>query len=299
VFSPNPVTTLQDESLTDQDDANAAVPKRAYKHVRLTNLDGSGFLSGAYATIIDPVATQPRSSELEFNYLRANDHFEQVMAYYSVTEAQRYIHRLGFSDVNSEPQDLTTTGFTDDNSFYDPSTDGITFGTGGVDDAEDAEVIWHEYGHAIQDAQVPNFGSTPDAGAIGEGFGDWWALVMSAAVQPDTDVTPLACIMDWDSTSYTDEEPHCLRRTDTDLTYADRIGEVHFDGQIWSRALFDVYNALGRTKAATLVLEAQFSYRPNTKMPAAARVTVDTAKALYGAGAAAKVRAAFEARGIL
>jgi Zn-dependent metalloprotease len=299
VFSPNPVATLQNQKLTDQDDANAAIPKRAYKKVRLTHLDGSGYLSGRYAKIIDPVETQPRSRKLVFDYLRENDHFEQVMGYHGITESQAYIHRLGFRDVNNEPQDITTTGFEDDNSFYDPEADGITFGTGGVDDAEDAEVIWHEYGHAIQDAQVPDFGSTIEAGSIGEGFGDWWALVMSAAVQRDTRVTPLACIADWDAVSYTDTEPHCLRRTDEDLTYADRIGQVHFDGQIWSRALYDVVRSLGRNRSATIVLEAQFSYAPDTTMAAAAQVTVRTARALYGRGAAAAVRAAFHARGII
>ncbi len=299
VFSPNPVATLQDESLTDQDDQDSAVPAAAYRTVRLTKLDGSGYLSGRYATIVDRKKTQPYSPRLRFVYSRSNDHFEQVMSYYSVTEAQSYIHRLGFTDVNNEAQELKTTGLKDDNSFYDPAKDRITFGTGGVDDAEDAEVIWHEYGHAIQDAQVPDFGETVEAGSIGEGFGDWWAMVMSAAVQPDTATTPLACLMDWDSTSYTDGEPHCIRRTDTDLTYADRIGEVHYDGQIWSRALFDVYRALGRNRSSTLVLEAQFSYTPDTTMAAAARATVRTARALYGPGAERKVRSAFAARGII
>jgi hypothetical protein len=48
-------------------------------------------------------------------------------------------------------------------------------------------VIWHEYGHAIQDAQVPSFGSSEEAGAIGEGFDDYWAMTMaepSAATPP-------------------------------------------------------------------------------------------------------------------
>ena len=44
------------------------------------------------------------------------------------------------------------------------------FGKGGVDDAEDAEVIWHEYGHAIQDAQVPGFGAGHEAGVDGRGI---------------------------------------------------------------------------------------------------------------------------------
>jgi Zn-dependent metalloprotease len=299
VFSPNPVATLQNENLTDQNDKNAAVPNAAYKSVTLTNLDGSGFLHGNFATITDPVNKQPQSATNTFVFNRANNHFEQVMAYYSVTETQKYIHSIGFTDVNNEPQDLITTGFTDDNSFYDPDTDSITFGTGGVDDAEDAEVIWHEYGHAIQDAQVPGFGSTEEAGAIGEGFGDWWAMIMSSRVQPDTAKTPLACVADWDSTSYTTDVPHCLRRTDTNLTFADRDGEVHDDGQIWSRALFDVFKAFGRDKAAKLVLEAQFSYAPDTTMAAAAQVTVNTARAMFGNASASTVRAAFHARGII
>jgi hypothetical protein len=299
VFSPNPVASLQNESLTDQNDKDSAVPAAAYKSVTLTDLDGSGYLSGTYAKITDAKNKQPHSSTNTFNYTRNNDFFEQVMAYYSVTETQKYIHSLGFTNVNNEAQKLKTTGLTDDNSFYDPSVDQITFGTGGVDDAEDSEVIWHEYGHAIQDAQVPGFGGSTEAGSIGEGFGDWWAMVMSSAVQPDTATTPWACLMDWDSTSYTTGTPHCIRRTDTNLTYADRDGEVHDDGQIWSRALNDIFRAFGRDKSAKLVLESQFSYTPNTSMAAAANATVNTAKTLFGTADAATVTAAFHGRGII
>ena len=54
--------------------------------------------------------------------------------------------------------------------------------------------------------------------------------------------------MDWDATSYTSTVPHCLRRLDTNLHYpADLNGEVHHDGQIWSRALWDIRQALGPT----------------------------------------------------
>ncbi|HEU5471047.1 MAG TPA: M36 family metallopeptidase [Actinophytocola sp.] len=299
VFSPNPVADLQAQALTDQRDQNRAVPDVAYHRVTLSNLDGSGSLSGDFSRNVDPRGRQARSATNTFVYLRESDFFEQVMSYWGQTEAQKYIQRLGFTDVNNEPQEIKTTGFPDDNSFYDPSVDRITMGTGGVDDAEDAEVIWHEYGHAIQDAQVPNFGDSIEAGSIGEAFGDWWAMIMSAPLQRDTAITPLACIADWDSVSYTSDEPHCLRRTDTDLTYADRIGQVHFDGQIWSRALNDVFRALGRDRSATIVLESQFSFTPTITMAAAAQVTVDTAQALFGAADAATVRAAFQARGII
>jgi Zn-dependent metalloprotease len=299
VFDPNPVVKLQNESLTDNDNADSPVFKRAYRSVTLTKLDrGKTTLQGSYANNIsdNPVTSRRRV----YNFNRSDDGFEQVMAYYSITSAEEYIHRLGFSDVNNEPQDFITTGFTDDNSFYDGTTDSITFGTGGVDDAEDNEVIWHEYGHAIQDDQVPGFGESEEAGAIGEGFGDYWAVTMSQATSPNTATTPWACVMDWDSTSYTDDTPHCLRRTDGPKVYpGDLDGEVHDDGEIWSHAIWDVNRALGRTAANRVILESQFYFTPDVTMPAAAQLTVTTARALYGARAAAKTRAAFQQRGIL
>jgi len=298
VFDPNPVVALQNESLTDMDNADYPAIRRAYRIVPLTKLDKGNTLQGAYANnLSDPAVT---SKNHVFLYNRSQDGFEQVMVYYSITKAEDYIHALGFRDVNNEPQDYTTTGFTDDNSFYDPDVDEITFGTGGVDDAEDNEVIWHEYGHAIQDDQVPGFCASEEAGAIGEGFGDYWAVTMSQSTSPDTATTPWACVMDWDSTAYTDDTPHCLRRTDGPKVYpGDLDGEVHDDGEIWSHGLWDINRALGRTAANRIILESQFFFNPNITMPQAATLTVTTARALYGKQAAAKVKDAFHARGIL
>jgi Zn-dependent metalloprotease len=294
VFDPNPVVSLRDESLKDMNDSNTAVPTAGYKSKTLTNLSAGTKLTGQFVDNRNTnIATSP---SLTFNYLRGDDHFEQVEAYYQLTTAQKYIQSLGFTDVNNEAQDVFTDTIRDDNSFYDPSNDTITYGDGGVDDAEDAEVIWHEYGHAIQDAQVPGFGSSEQGGAIGEGFGDYWAVTMSQPVSKGFD---LPCVMDWDATAYTSGPSHCLRRTDTGKTTADIDGEVHDDGEIWSNALWDINLSLGRGKANKIILESQFSFRPNTSFAQAATVTVDTARSLYGNGAASKVKAAFVARDIL
>src|SRR5574340_8013 len=51
VFFPNPVAYLQDQSLTDQKDADYAALQPAYVEVQLTNLDGSGYLVGDWANI--------------------------------------------------------------------------------------------------------------------------------------------------------------------------------------------------------------------------------------------------------
>jgi hypothetical protein len=295
VFDPNPVVTLQDETLTDQKDADYEALQDAYQLVELTNLDGSGFLRGDYA---DVCGTKSCAFSSDGTFLFGRDHtwFEQVMAYHAVTQAQLYIQSLGFTNVNNEPQLVRADQFGGDNSFYDSKKDSITVGKGGVDDGEDAEVIWHELGHAIQDDQVPGFGVTHDSNSIGEGFGDYWAFTMSVPVSGGFDE---ACIADWDSVSYTSDVPHCLRRVDLDLTVDDQTGRIHHDGQIWSRALYDIHNALGRETADTIILQAQFDFGIDPSFAEAAQATVDAAKAIAGNGAALKVQKAFEDRGIL
>jgi Zn-dependent metalloprotease len=78
----------------------------------------------------------------------------------------------------------------------------------------------------------------------------------------------------------------------------DLNGEVHHDGRIWSRALWDIRNAIGNVKADTVILEAQFDF-PGTTMTELATRTVDTAQRLYGNQIANKVHAAFADRGVL
>ncbi len=306
VFVPNPVQSLGDESLTDQKDADSAVPAAAYHTVQLTNLDGSGFLSGDYATIYSETGNPAYSPTNTFAYTRHQDEFEQVMAYYWITEAQKYIHSLGFGvtrrAIDNQPQRIRINQLGADNSFEtDHPTLEVRFGKGGVDDAEDAEVILHEYGHAIHSSQNFSFASE-EAGAISEGFGDYWAVTVSDVVSKALGVPerePLPCVADWDSTSYTSGPVHCLRRVDLNLHYpADLNGEVHHDGQIWSRALWDIRNALGNRKADTIILQGSFDF-PGTSMPALATSTVNAAQSLYGNSAANAVRTAFRNRGIL
>jgi hypothetical protein len=311
-FVPNPVADLGvgtfafRESLTDQKDANYAALAPAYHRVRLTNLDGSGYLHGDWATIYNATGNPAYSRTNTFDYNRTQDEFEQVMAYYWITEAQKYIQSLGFGTsmrpINMQPQKVRINQLGYDNSFEtDHPILEIRYGKGGVDDAEDAEVILHEYGHAIHEWQGFSFASE-QAGAISEGFADYWALTVSDIVSAADGVrvsSDLPCIADWDSTSYTSTVPHCLRRTDLDLHYpADLNGEVHHDGQIWSRALWDIRQALGNEVADTIILSGSFDF-PGTTMPVLAQSTVDAASQLYGSSAATTVFLAFHARGIL
>lgn len=306
VFVPNPVSSLGDESLTDQKDSDAAVPPAAYHAVQLTNLDGSGYLRGDYADVYSSTGKLAFSPNNTFAYTRSQDQFEQVMAYYWITEAQKYVQSLGFGTtlpaINDEPQNVRIDQLGADNSFETTHPkDELRFGKGGVDDAEDGEVILHEYGHALHAAQNFNF-APEENGAISEGFGDYWAVTVSDVVSQRLGVPelePLPCVADWDSTSYTSGPVHCLRRLDTNLHYpADLNGEVHHDGQIWSRALWDIRQALGHVKADTIILQGTNGYT-GTTMPDLANRTVAAAQSLYGNATANTVRQAFVARGIL
>ncbi|MDH2444579.1 M36 family metallopeptidase [Amnibacterium sp. CER49] len=311
VFEVNPVQSTGDESLTDSGDSAAAVPSSAYATVQLRNLDGSGTLTGRWVKVESATGAPATSATNTFLYDRSQDQFEQVMAYFWVNQAQEYLQSLGFGStlppVNAQQQDVKVDQYGGDNSYQTDQPFRIRYGKGGVDDAEDAEVIVHEYGHAVHAAQVPGFGASEEAGAIGEAFGDYLGVTvgLAAAKQYGWAVrTPAACVADWDSTSYTSTTPHCLRRLDGSKTVADKDGEVHDDGEIWSRALWDIRNgylAQGLTTAAadTTIVDAQFRFAPATSFSAAAKATYDTALARDGKKAASTVKAAFAARGIL
>jgi len=304
VFFPNPVVTSGNLALTDEKDADYPALNNERVTVLLTNLDGSGYLCGAWACVVGSTKSGAFETDGTYYYTRHDERFEQVMAYYWVTQSQLYLQSLGFGaggpyrGINDNSQPVRIDQWGVDNSFAsDAPKDQMVFGKGGVDDAEDAEVIIHEYGHQIHFSQSPTFYTSPESGSIGEGFSDYWAATVTAVVsggQPDP-----ACIAEWDSVSYTAGPVHCLRRLDANLHYPDDLnGRVHHDGMIWSQALWQIRGALGNVKADTLILMAQFDWTGTTMVDLANR-TVASAQSLYGSGAAGKVRQAFEDRGIL
>ena len=62
--------------------------------------------------------------------------------------------------------------------------------------------------------------------------------------------------------------------------------------------LWDIRSALGSVVADGVIVNAQFRFAPDTTFRGGAATTVDTGQRRYGA-AAAKVRTAFAARGLL
>src|SRR3954468_231026 len=309
VFNPNPVVTSGNRDLTDQNDADYAELNNQRVRVTLTGLDGSGYLRGRYAAITTGTGDLAYESDCTYDYTRHDDRFEQVMAYYWITESQLYLRSLGFGvkaawpAINADQQAVRIDQWGQDNSFAtDHPKDEMRFGKGGVDDAEDAEVILHELGHQIHFSQSATFFASNEAGSISEGFGDYWGADVSewalAQAGKPGESDP-ACLMDWDSTSYTAGPVHCIRRLDSSLRYPTNLnGEVHHDGTIWSHALWNLRSAIGANHADTSILWAQFDWT-GTNMPDLANRIVAQVQSRYGSSEARKAVAAFHERGIL
>jgi hypothetical protein len=137
----------------------------------------------------------------------------------------------------------------------------LNYGDGGVDDAEDADIIHHEAGHALQEDLIPGFGASAEAGALGEGFGDYLAATRHAGLGAFVE-----CVGAWDATSYSTDVPPCLRRVDGTKHYPeDIVGEVHADGEIWSAALWQIRQAQGGVVTDTVVVQAHFLWRPTPR----------------------------------
>ncbi|MEH7612832.1 M36 family metallopeptidase [Gottfriedia acidiceleris] len=296
VFMPNPVASQGSiTGLTDKRDADSTALNNQLKAVSLLGLDGSGYLKGSYVNIYSKAKTF--SSSNTFNYTRSNDSFEDVNTYYHIDTLQRYIQSIGFQNINNRSIKANVNTYTQDNSFYSPSTKELTFGSGGVDDAEDAGIVAHEYGHSIQDNQVPGFGNSAEAGAMGEGFGDFLGATYEDSLS--TNGYGKGCIGEWDATSYSSSNPPCLRRLDNNKVYPrDWAGEVHADGEIWSQGEYEMAQAFGRDIATKIILQSHFSLTPNATFRDGARAIKQADVLLYGGSHGAEIDSIWAARGI-
>jgi Fungalysin metallopeptidase (M36) len=219
------------------------------------------------------------------------------MVYFHIDRTQRFLQNLGFDNILNKPIQVNIDGETEDNSFYDPLDQSLTFGTGGVDDAEDAEIILHEYGHAVQDAMVPGFGTSKEARAMGEGFGDYLAASFFADRKPELVQVTMG---NWDAVAYSGEEPPNLRRLDSNKKYPrDFVGEEHSDGEIWSACLWQIRQALGAQTANRLIIAHHSLLPPDATFEQAAKQLIMTDKQLNGGHNGDAIRHNFVQRGIL
>jgi len=258
VFNPNPVVALQDTTLEDMSDSDKAIPEEAYSDVTLLGLDGSGYLDGIH---VSTRLTTNRAYEpsLEFNYSRRDDRFEEVMAYYHIDSIARYIIDLGFDSLMSNWQVPVNAHVSDeDNAFYDPFDGSINFGDGGIDNAEDAEAIAHEYGHAIWDKQISYMEWNNESDAMSEGLSDFLAAGFFSAVSNGFGDTRA---FDWVFSAGTGG-----RSLVSNKHYPEDMGwDEHDNGKIWSACLWQFLEAMGRDDSIKMAVESLFYLAPDAR----------------------------------
>jgi hypothetical protein len=280
IFDPNPVVTSGRSDLRDGMEVD-----EYRKLVTVPRLDGSGYLRGSLVEALTDRPPDAREPALFFAYSSRDPRFEEAMAYVFGDRSLARADSLGFTGLFPRPLRMHLHATEADNSWYSRPTHEIVLGDGGVDDAEDADIILHETAHALHDALVPGFGDG-DTRAIGEGFADFWAASLTG--EP--------CIGDWDATSYS---PPCLRRADEPATWPAWLnGRPHHDGAIWSGLLWDLRGRLGRVDAERLALAALLEQGTATSWTEAARGLLRAAERIGLGDRLADVRSAVADRGL-
>jgi len=285
VFDPNPVAALGGHrALLTPGGRVRRPPDAAYKEVELHDLDGTGRLDGRRVRT-DLTTGRVRNPSHEFCFEAHQPGFEEANAYFHIDRAIRYLEELGYRGrrrVFTAPLRVNVRASRADQSWYSPGTRSLHFGVGAVDDAEDGETIVHEFGHALQDAIVPDFGQSEEAAAMGEGFGDYLAASFFADLKPRRYRTSVMC---WDAITFPDYDPPCLRRVDESWTFEEDFvegGDEHDNGEIWSATLWDVRRALGRRRADRIIVESHFQLDGFTRFDRGARAILDADRNLYG-----------------
>jgi hypothetical protein len=306
VFDPNPVIALGGaDDLFDDQGEFVDPPQRAYADVVLRDLKGNGFLDGRRVTTSLTKPRVEKRPDARWEFSSGQRGFDEAMIYFHVDRAIRHVEQLGYRGdrrIFSEALPADANGTSEDNAYYSPGTRSLVFGFGGVDAAEDGEMILHEFGHALQDAICPDFGQSQEAAAMGEGFGDYFAASFTAQTKRAKQLGPYVdTVMSWNGV-LEEGDPPCVRRLDGQLTYesfnhATRASE-HDNGEIWSATLWDVWNAIGRDRADAIIVESHFQLDGFTSFAKGARAILDADRNLFAGRHLTPLKRIFHRRGI-
>ena len=287
-FDPDPLTTAAatygETGFVDGNDANT--PQLEGEEVQVTLRDitdtaGTFSLNGPWAEITDhssPFKGLFSQGSSTFNFNRNDDAFEAVTVYYHIDTLMRYLNtELGLdlrpyqyvTGVRADPSGLGGS----DNSSYSPGTGRLQFGEGGVDDAEDSDVVHHELGHGLHD-WVTN-GGLSQVNGLSEGTGDYVAQSYNRAVG---DLAPSAAAYNWVFRWDGHNAFWGGRITNYGASYPDGlVGQIHTDGQIWATCNMLIWDQVGREATDTAFWEGLAMTSGSTNQEDAAQAVLQAA----------------------
>jgi hypothetical protein len=276
-----------------------ALGKQGYSndYCSVVNIDGPNINYNLFYNDYPLSTTDAWHSNMD----RGDDMFEVAMVLYHIDKAGKWVESLGYSPdhVFVDPH-----GSYEDNAWIalmSAGTNNIYFGTGGVDSAEDQVVIWHEYGHQVNYSLHPNktgfwnhVGELPTASVM-EGFADYFA----ASYKNTINGWDRATLAEWGLAEHYILNPEKRRRTDTNFIYPDNYGSnEHFNGQIFSSALMNVENNIGRFVTNKILLESIKDWGIAPTLPSAGENFINAAEYLYGKEFLCQCVSNFKPRGL-
>ncbi|MBP9688449.1 MAG: T9SS type A sorting domain-containing protein [Bacteroidia bacterium] len=279
VFNPDPLTTAgvtygQNGTYKNFNDSDYVLLNSQRQWVTLPARFDSGkfILANKYAAITDlksPNAAPVTSLNDTFEFTRKQLGFKEVMAMYHISQVQAYIQSLGFNDlVNYQLKVDAHSGNADQSFFsYEPDT-SLNFGLGGVPDAEDADVIVHEYTHAISHSLNSENTIGTERRAIEESICD----VMSCAYSKRLNPFRWRNIFSWDGNN----DYWSGRNGASTKTYLNKVGDYYSDSEIWSSAMNNLIEIIGEDEVLKLLFNVIPQLAPNSTMPQAAQLMYDT-----------------------
>ncbi len=285
VFNPDPLTSAHKTygaPYADFNDSDVAVlnSERVWKKVQCSFLNDTFWLSNKYLTPFkydlnnsyNPVF---RVKDTLFDYTRHQHEFEDVMVLYHITTFQDYINGLGFDTLGYRPTAYDAHGLKGDNSTYFPNV-GIVYGTGGIDDAEDAEVIIHEYTHSLREYASPGTNNGFERIATEEAFCDY----ISSSYKMGIDSFGWKKWAYWDGNN--PAENWNGRNIASLKVYPQALtGNLYQNSEIFSSALMRIYLKLGKGITDRLALQTLFYLSNNLTMPQTALLFIKADSTLY------------------
>jgi hypothetical protein len=303
IFNPDPLTTqgfFYGGNYIDNSDADATWLQPAYRTVKVpaTYIPqlGQFALYNNWVSLEEfeaPVFEPVRQANQTFFFNRSESGFEDVMTMYHIMTFRQQLATLGYPQLMNQVLHVDAHAqFGADNSMFvrnggEPS---LRLGTGGVDDAEDADVIIHEYAHGLSWSANNNINFSFERSALDEGLADYWATSYSRR----KNAFRWEDVFTWDG-----HNEFWNGRTASSTQLYPSSGNLYQVGEIWNAVLSKLWSDVGADITDRLQLESMFFYTEQSTLPEAAMYLIEADSLLYNGIHTNIICSRFQQQGIL
>ena len=294
----------------------------------LPNLDGSGFLRGDFVDVVvyngpadirvysrdfvDGLENNARSTEHDFRFNPNDSRFDEANVYFHINRIHDFF-KNSFDFTGRDDQLLTIVDHPTiderdskilsepmNNAFFSGFTQSLAIGegtgtaNGGLNNlARDADVLYHEYTHAVVD-RITALGIRPnDMGrAMNEAYADYF---------------PCSFFNDPDMGEWSVSSARGLRNLDNNNRFPDHLfephtgaPEEHFTGLIWGGACWTLRERIGQRDADPLIFNSLF-FLPrdgSANFQIGLTVLLQVDESIFDGAHQETIREVFNARGI-